>query len=115
MEILYNYSEVNKVEIKDLIIRIKQARERANLSARELSLRLGKNNSYINKVENKEFCPPIDMLFKIIECCNLTPEEFFYKDFLSYQEDKALLKYFNKLTKRQKQAILNLYETNNCE
>ena len=99
------------MEIKDLIIRIKQARERANLSARELSLRLGKNDSYINKVENKEFCPPIEMLFKIIECCNTTPEEFFYRDFLTYQEDKKLINYFNKLTDKQKQAILNLYET----
>ena len=103
------------MEIKDLIIRIKQARERANLSARELSLRLGKNDSYINKVENKEFCPPIEMLFKIIECCNLTVEEFFYKDFVSYKEDKELLRYFSKLTTKQKQAILNLYEINNWD
>ena len=53
------------------------------------------------------------MLFKIIECCNLTVEEFFYKDFVSYKEDKELLKYFSKLTSKQKQAILNLYEINN--
>ena len=99
------------VDINDLVIRIKQARERANLSARELSLRLNKNDSYINKVESKEFCPTIDMIFKIIECCNSTPEEFFYRDFLTYQEDKKLINYFNKLSKTQKQAILNLYET----
>lgn len=99
------------MDINDLVIRIKQARERANLSARELSLRLNKNDSYINKVESKEFCPTIDMLFQIIECCNTTPEEFFYRDFLTYQDDKHLLDYFHKLTKKQKQAILNLYET----
>lgn len=103
------------MEIQDLIIRIKQARDKANLSARELSLRLGKNDSYINKVESKSFFPPVEMLLKIIECCNITPEEFFYRDLLSYQEDKKLLDYFNRLSKKQKQAILNLYETNSNE
>lgn len=53
------------------------------------------------------------MLFKIIECYNTTPEEFFYKDFITYQEDKEFLSYFSKLSKKQKQAILNLYEINN--
>lgn len=98
------------MNINDLIIRIKQARERAHLSARELSIRLNKNDSYINKVESKEFCPTIDMIFKIIECCNTTPEEFFYRDFLTYQKDKHLLDYFHNLTDKQKQAILNLYD-----
>ncbi len=95
---------------KEVVIRIKQIRDRANLSARELSLRLGKNDCYINKIESLQFDPPINMLMQIIECCNSTPEEFFHRDLLAYQKDKTLIDYFSKLTSRQKDAILNLYE-----
>lgn len=95
---------------KEIIIRIKQIRDQANLSARELSLRLGKNDCYINKIESSQFVPPIDMLLQIIECCNSTPEEFFHRDLLAYQKDRTLLDYFSKLTPQQKDAILNLYE-----
>lgn len=94
---------------KEIVIRIKQLRDKANLSARELSLRLGQNDCYINKIESLQFVPPIDMLLQIIECCHSTPEEFFYHDLLSYQKDKLLLEYFSKLTTKQKDAILNLY------
>lgn len=95
---------------KEIVIRIKQIRDKANLSARELSLRLGKNDCYINKIESSQFVPPIDMLLQIIECCNSTPEEFFHRDLLSYQKDRTLLDYFSKLTPKQKDAILNLYQ-----
>ena len=95
---------------KEIVIRIKQIRDKANLSARELSLRLGKNDCYINKIESSQFVPPIDMLLQIIECCNSTPEEFFHRDLLAYQKDKTLLDYFSKLTPQQKDAILNLYQ-----
>ena len=96
--------------IEDVILRIKQARDKANLSARDLSLRLGKNASYITKLESQEFQPTMQIVLEIIETCGLTPEEFFYVDMIKYQKDKELLHYFQKLSDRQKDAILNLYE-----
>ena len=94
----------------DIVIRIKQLRDRAKISARDLSLRLGKNSTYITKVEAKMFAVPLETLFEIIEICGSTPEEFFYRNLLDYQKDKELLDYFSRLDTEQKNAILNLYK-----
>ncbi|MBO5102837.1 MAG: helix-turn-helix transcriptional regulator [Clostridia bacterium] len=97
------------MNLDEIIIRIKQIRDKANLSARELSLMLGKNPSYITKLEDREFNPPMQIILEIIECCNSTTEEFFYHNILAYEKDKKLLDYFNKLNDKQKEAILNLF------
>ena len=98
------------MDLDDILIRIKQARDKANLSARELSLRLGKNSSYITKLEAREFEPSMKIVLEIIETCGISPEEFFYYDMTKYSKDKQLFSYFKKLTDKQKQAILNLYD-----
>lgn len=96
--------------IEDVLIRIKQVRDIANLSARDLSLRLGKNASYITKLEAKEFQPSMKIILDIIDVCGISPEEFFYKDILEYRKDKELISFFQNLSIKQKNAILNLYD-----
>mgnify|MGYP002465371197 CR=1 FL=1 len=46
---------------------------------------------------------------EIFEVLEITPVEFFSDDPTSYLKDKKLLDYFSKLTDKQKDAILNLY------
>lgn len=99
------------MDYKDIVLRIKQLRDRCHLSARELSLQLGKNSPYITKLEAGEYAVPIQVLLEIIEICGSTPEEFFHRDMLAYKKDKELLDYFSKLDENQKNAILNLYKT----
>lgn len=57
--------------------RIYKLRDERNISARELSLMMGQNSSYINRIENKLTLPSIQGLLCICECLNITPYEFF--------------------------------------
>ena len=58
-----------------LVSRIAALRVRNNLSQRELSLRIGKESSYINRLEQSKFLPSVDTLYDIAEVCNSSLEE----------------------------------------
>lgn len=87
-------------------------RAEVNLSARELSGRIGKSGSYINALEAQKggFEPSLSALLDIIEVCGKTPEEFFYHDPAQYKQDMQLLQYFKRLTPDQKAVILSIYK-----
>ena len=57
--------------------RLAQLRESKNVSAREMSLAIGQNESYINRIENKKSYPSMQVFFYICEYFNITPQEFF--------------------------------------
>lgn len=57
--------------------RIAQLRLQKEVSARDMSLSLGQNNSYINQIENKKALPSLQGLFYICEYFGITPQEFF--------------------------------------
>ena len=57
--------------------RIAQLRMQKNVSARDMSLSLGQNDSYINRIENKKALPSLQGLFYICEYFGITPQEFF--------------------------------------
>lgn len=57
--------------------RIAQLRMQKEVSARDMSLSLGQNNSYINQIENKKALPSLQGLFYICEYLGITPQEFF--------------------------------------
>ena len=57
--------------------RIAQLRMQKNVSARDMSLTLGQNNSYINQIENKKALPSLQGLFYICEYFGITPQQFF--------------------------------------
>ena len=99
--------------IQEIILRIAQMRTEANLSARELSGRIGKSGSYVNALESRkgEFEPSLSALLDMIEVCGKTPEEFFYHDPALYRQDMELMQYFKKLTPDQKGAVLQLIDS----
>ena len=97
--------------IKEIIERIGLIRANANLSARELSLIIGKNPAYISQLENTDsFEPSLSTLLDILAVCNVSVEEFFYHDMQQYKSDKKLLNFFSTLSEKQKEAILHLYD-----
>ena len=100
------------MSIQEIVERIGIIRTRANLSARALSLTIGKNASYIHLLESEKttFEPSLSVLLDIIEVCGSTPEEFFYSDPNSYKQDKQALDFFKTLSSYQKEAIMNLYK-----
>lgn len=57
--------------------RIASLRGKKNVSAREMSLSIGQNGSYINRIENKQTFPSMRLFFYICEYLEISPKEFF--------------------------------------
>ena len=57
--------------------RLSSLRLEKNVSAREMSLAIGENESYINRIENRKCFPSMQCFFYICEYLNITPAEFF--------------------------------------
>lgn len=57
--------------------RLRLLRNERNISAREMSLALGQNESYINKIETGQRSIPMSAFFKICDFLNITPSDFF--------------------------------------
>lgn len=60
--------------------RIAQLRIQKDVSARDMSLTLGQNESYINRIENKKALPSLQGLFYICDYFCITPQQFFDED-----------------------------------
>lgn len=92
------------MELKEVIERISLLRVREGLSARELSLRIGKNEAYINRLEyRKNFEPSISVINDISEACNSSLEE-------EYKNDKKIINLLRKVKPEIKQSIINILE-----
>lgn len=99
------------MQLEEIIDRISKLRTREGLSARELSLRIGKNEAYINRLEyRKNFEPSISVINDIVEACNSSLEEFFYYDINDFQKDKYILNLLKKARPEIKDAIIKLLE-----
>ncbi len=97
------------MELVEIIERISKLRTRANLSARELSLRIGKNESYINRLEyRKNFEPSITVISEIAEACGSSLEELFYYDIGQYCKDKEIISLLKTCNDKKKKAIIDL-------
>lgn len=71
--------------------RLSTLRQEKGVSAREMSLAIGQNSSYINRIENRQAQPSMQCFFYICEYLNVTPSAFFEAD--NHQPDRI-----NKLT-----------------
>lgn len=71
---------MNKKENQEnLIERIGYFRNEAQLSARELSLRIDKNAAYINHFESGRFYIGVPVLTGVLEALDISFEEFFFR------------------------------------
>ena len=59
------------MKFEEFGINVAKERIKQNLSAYELSLRLGKDASYINKLENGKINVSLKMILSICECLNI--------------------------------------------
>lgn len=69
-------------------IRLAKLRTAENISAREMSLAIGQNPSYINRIENKKAYPSMEVFFYICEYLKVDPGDFFNDD-ISYPKNLA--------------------------
>ena len=60
--------------------RLAQLREAKGVSGREMSLNMGQNSSYVNRIENGKALPSMQGFIYICEYLHVTPEEFFKQD-----------------------------------
>lgn len=81
--------------------RLIQLREQQGVSAREMSLLLGLNQSYINRIENKRNFPTMEKFFCICEFLHITPEEFFSLSTPYPKELNQLMEDLKKLNYKQ--------------
>ncbi len=96
------------MDLNELVQRIGYFRNKINLSARELSLRIGKSETYINQVECRNFTVSLPVLFEIIEALDITCTEFFSDNYATYKQDKEILDVLNALPAERKNAFLDL-------
>lgn len=93
-----------------LINRLGFIRNRAGLSARELSQRLGYSIAYIAKFENGDFSIPAEVLLNAIEICGSTPAEFFAEDISKYKATSEITDAYERLSAESKDTIKNLID-----
>lgn len=94
---------------KFLMDRIRFLRNERGISAREMSLSLGQNEAYINKIETGQRSLPMESFFKICEFFKITPCQFFDNEFNNtVMDDKEILSLFHRLSKKQSEILVEL-------
>lgn len=91
--------------------RLSQLRQAKDVSARELSLSIGNNPNYINRIENKIAYPKMEHFFNICDVLGITPHEFF-NDGISYPiQSKDICTDLNKLSQREIETVQEVIKT----
>ena len=57
--------------------RLAQLRSQKDISARDMSLSIGQNSSYLNHIENKKSLPSMKGFYYICEFLKISPKDFF--------------------------------------
>lgn len=96
--------------LRDLIGRLGYIRTQRNLSAREVSLRMGYSESWYYRVESGEIDISISTLYALMELFEISPSELFYYDIAKYKEDEEILNLLKKMTKEDKLAVSHLLQ-----
>ncbi len=88
--------------------RLSALRAQKKVSAREMSLALGQNESYINRIENKKAFPSMQVFFYICEYLDISPRDFFDIDSSEPNKLKDLIKDLCRLNSQQFDTIYTL-------
>ncbi len=95
------------MEIKDVLVRVGFVRNTANLSARELSLRMGMSSQYMAQVESGRIVLTMEKLLQILEICNFPIERFFSANIQEYNENTELKSLIENLPLDKKKNIID--------
>ena len=86
--------------------RLAALRIQKNISAREMSLALGQNESYINRIENGKAFPSMQVFFYICEYLGITPREFWDIENESPKKTTEIINTLKKFDSEQLDALL---------
>lgn len=94
------------MEIKDVRTRLGYVRNKANLSAREVSLRLGMSPQYVAQLESGRIVLTVEKLLQILEICNFPIERFFSRNIEEYDTNIELRNLIENLPLSKKENII---------
>ena len=94
------------MEIKEVLSRIGYVRNKANLSAREVSLRMGMSPQYVAQLESGRIVLTIEKLLQILEICDFSIEQFFSSNIVEYNVDNELKSLIESLPTDKKKNII---------
>ena len=86
--------------------RLAELREQKGVSARDMSLSLGQNPSYINKLENGKAMPSMEMFFYICDYLSVSPSDFFDERKKAPQKIKQITEECGSLTGESLEHLL---------
>ncbi len=94
------------MEIKEILTRIGYVRNKANLSAREVSLRMGMSPQYVAQLESGRIVLTVAKLLQILEICEFPIERFFSLNIVDYEVDNELKNLIESLPTNKKKNII---------
>lgn len=94
------------MEVKEVLSRIGYVRNKANLSAREVSLRMGMSPQYVAQLESGRIVLTVEKLLQILEICEFPIERFFSSNIVDYNVDNELKLLIESLPLDKKKNII---------
>ena len=94
------------METKEILSRIGFVRNKANLSAREVSLRMGMSPQYVAQLESGRIVLTVEKLLQILEICEFPIERFFSSNIVDYDVDNELKLLIESLPLNKKKNIV---------
>ena len=94
------------MEIKEILSRIGYVRNKANLSAREVSQRMGMSPQYVAQLESGRIVLTVEKLLQILEICEFPIDRFFSSNIADYKIDNELKSIIESLPSDKKKNII---------
>ena len=94
------------MEIKEILSRIGHVRNKANLSAREVSQRMGMSPQYVAQLESGRIVLTVEKLLQILEICEFPIDRFFSSNIADYKIDNELKSLIESLPSDKKKNII---------
>ena len=94
----------------DFASRLSQLRMQKGVSARDMSLSIGQNETYINKIENRKALPSMECFFYICEYLEVTPAQFFDETITNPRKLQRLLSFSKRLSDTEIDHVINIVE-----
>ena len=94
------------MEVKEVLTRIGYVRNTKNLSAREVSLRIGMSPQYVAQLESGRIVLTVEKLLQILEVCEFPVERFFSSNIADYNVDEELKNLIESLPTNKKKNII---------
>lgn len=94
------------MDIKEILSRIGYVRNTANLSAREVSLRIGMSPQYVAQLESGRIVLTVEKLLQILEVCKFPIERFFNANIADYNVNTELNRLIESLPTDKKKNII---------